>query len=153
MVDTWQYAYATDAATIFQAGRDLHVTQPPQATPGLGSVGVPEDLTHTVCGRDALLNDLEVLIDHGGQVVVLHGNGGYGKTTVATELAKRVRQRVEVWWVDGTSAGHIAEDLRGVAMRAGAAPGAVRAAWSGGGSAPDLPWSALDEHQDRVKIT
>ncbi|MCS7475694.1 FxSxx-COOH system tetratricopeptide repeat protein [Umezawaea endophytica] len=144
MLSTHQVCSATDAATVNQAARDLHVHTSAAQAPGLGSLTIPDEVAHTVRGRDTLLDELEVVVKQGNQVVVLHGNGGYGKTTVAVELARRLRDWVHVWWVDATSGTSVTEGLREVAVRAGAPRDSVRAAWSGQASAPDLLWKALD---------
>lgn len=89
-----------------------------------------------------MLADLAAAVELGGQVVVLHGNGGHGKTTVAVQFARQAA--VEVWWVDASSATNIIEGLREVALRAGADEQAVRNAWSGASSAPEVLWAALN---------
>jgi tetratricopeptide (TPR) repeat protein len=139
-----QVGSATGASTVNQAARDLHVHTSAAQTPGLGSLTIPDEVAHTVRGRDALLDDLEVAVKQGNQVVVLHGNGGYGKTTVALALARRLRDWVHVWWVDATSETSVTGALREVAVRAGAPRDSVHAAWSGQASAPDLLWKTLD---------
>ncbi|MFD1148156.1 tetratricopeptide repeat protein [Saccharothrix hoggarensis] len=137
-----QRASAFSGSTTYQAGRDVHVNAPPSAIPGLATLVVPEEVTHTVRGRDGLLTDLAATVESGGHVVVLHGNGGNGKTTVAVQVARRAS--VEVWWVNAGSAANVAEGLREVALRAGADEAAVRHAWTGAGSAPEVLWRALD---------
>ncbi|WP_309114699.1 tetratricopeptide repeat protein [Saccharothrix sp.] len=144
MTDLGQFGVALDRAMLNQAGRDLYLGSDSAARgPGLASLAVPEDVTHTVRGRGELLGELVATVRQGGQVVVLHGNGGYGKTTVAAELAKLVAHSHHVWWVDATSAASVTEGLREVALRTGALPDEVRAAWSGDASATDLLWSGL----------
>ncbi|WP_157621324.1 tetratricopeptide repeat protein [Saccharothrix sp. NRRL B-16348] len=139
-----QAAVASGSADVLQAGRDLHVHQRPAVSgPGRGSAAVPSgQLDHQVRGRVDLLAELGSRVRAGGHVVVLHGAGGYGKTTLA--LAEQVRDEVVIWWVDATGAAAISEGLREVALRAGANAEAVRAAWSGEMSAPDLLWRELD---------
>lgn len=131
--------------TVNQAGRDIHIGATPARDPGLGSVSIPVGrVEHTVHGRDALIGELGSVIERGGQVVVLHAAGGYGKTTVAVAVAQRRQRRSNVWWVDATSSASVSEGLREVAVRAGAPLDMVRAAWAGDRSAPDLLWEALD---------
>jgi tetratricopeptide (TPR) repeat protein len=139
-----QVCAANGASTVNQAARDVHVHTSAASTPGLGSLTVPDEVAHAVRGRDALLDELEGVVEQGNQVVVLHGNGGYGKTTVAVELARRLHDRAHVWWVDATSATSVTEGLREVAVRADAPRESVHAAWSGQASAPDLLWRSLD---------
>ncbi len=102
-------------------------------------------MDHLLRGRDALLDELLFLTRSGGHTVVLHGAGGFGKTAVALTLARRVERALHVWWVDASTARVLADDLREVALRAGAARSAVRRAWKGERSAPDLLWSTLHE--------
>ncbi|XVS62456.1 tetratricopeptide repeat protein [Actinosynnema sp. CA-299493] len=141
-----QAAVASGSADVVQAGRDIHVHRhAPAPQPGRGSVAVPSgQLDHQVRGRAELLAELGSRVRSGGDVVVLQGAGGNGKTTLALALAEQVRGQAEVWWVDATSAAAVGEGLREVALRAGANAEAVRAAWSGEMSAPDLLWRELD---------
>ncbi len=133
---------AFDRSTVQQAARDLYVNTSPSPSPGLATLVVPEEVTHPIRGRDDLLAELAAAVDLGGQVVVLHGNGGHGKTTVAVQFARQAG--VEVWWVDASSATNVTEGLREVALRAGADEQAARNAWSGASSAPEVLWRALD---------
>ncbi|MEV8437160.1 tetratricopeptide repeat protein [Actinosynnema sp. NPDC051121] len=133
---------ASDRSTVHQAARDLYVNAEPVPSPGFATLVVPEEVTHPVRGRDDLLASLRASVELGGQVVVLHGNGGHGKTTVAVQFARQVG--VEVWWVDASSATNVTEGLREVALRAGADDRAVRNAWTGASSAPEVLWRALD---------
>lgn len=128
---------------VNQAGRDLYVGVPPAGGPGLATLVVPEEVTHTIRGRADLLARLS---SAAGRVCVLHGNGGHGKTTVAVQFARQAS--TEVWWVDASSATSLAEGLREVALRAGADERAVKDAWAGAGSAPEVLWAALDARPD-----
>jgi hypothetical protein len=130
---------------VHQAAGDLYVHHGGGRGPGRGSVAVPYDGTeHVVRGRDDLLDELAALTAMGGRSVLLHGAGGFGKTAIALSLARRVSGSVHVWWVDATDSHSLTEDLREVALRAGAAAKPVRRAWRGDRSAPDLLWSALE---------
>uniref|UniRef100_UPI0031DA7675 tetratricopeptide repeat protein n=1 Tax=Saccharothrix mutabilis TaxID=33921 RepID=UPI0031DA7675 len=128
---------------VFQAGRDLHVHGDPAVPEPYPAHPVSVALPHgwaarSVRGRGVLLDRL---VDAAGQVVVLHGVGGCGKTTVALELARRTGPRV--WWVDGSSAASLAQGFGAVALQAGAGETEARSAWGGLGSMPDLLWRAL----------
>jgi tetratricopeptide (TPR) repeat protein len=117
-----------------------------QASGGGWSVEPPWDrLVHPLRGRDTVLTTLtECVVDLGGQVIVLHGGGGYGKSEVALRLAEEVvEQRVEVWWVSAADGPSLVSALREVAIQAGANPGLVAMAWSGHANAPDLLWRTL----------
>ncbi|WP_158842479.1 tetratricopeptide repeat protein [Saccharothrix deserti] len=116
-----QAGAATGGASITQAGRDVNITVAGPRGPGLSSVAVPVGrLDHEVHGRAALLDDLSRAVVTGGQVVVLHAAGGYGKTTVAAAFAHREQDLARVWWVDATSGESLSEGLREVAVQAGA---------------------------------
>lgn len=137
-----QLGAASDRSVVNQAARDLYVNALPGTSPGLASLAVPEEVTHTVRGRSELVADLSAAVEQGGRIVVLHGNGGHGKTTLAVQFAHYTS--VEVWWVDASSSTGLVEGLREVALRAGADGRAVKDAWTGASSAPEVLWSALD---------
>ncbi|MFE9750130.1 tetratricopeptide repeat protein [Saccharothrix saharensis] len=147
-----QWAWAEAGSSFEQAGRDIHhntynVNLSPGRGPGLVSVEAPWGrLPERLRGRDDISVDLAgLLADPPGRVVVLHGAGGYGKSTLALWLASRaVEREVPVWWVSADNAQMLADGLREVALRAGADPVPVEWAWSGRASAPDLLWRTLD---------
>ncbi|MER7079213.1 FxSxx-COOH system tetratricopeptide repeat protein [Saccharopolyspora kobensis] len=119
---------------------DVHI-HPGGVGPGLGSLTTPT-LTYDVRGRDRLVAELVEELNSGQNCAVLHGAGGYGKTTVAQRVTAELG--VETWWVDASSEARLQEGLREVALRAGASPEAVREAWDGRGLAPDLLWQQLN---------
>ncbi|MER6989234.1 tetratricopeptide repeat protein [Saccharopolyspora hirsuta] len=124
-----------------QAGHihgDVHI-HASTTGPGLGSLAPPA-LTHDVRGRDDLVAQVVEEL-RAGQSCVLHGAGGYGKTTVAQRVAAELG--AETWWVDASSERSLHDGLREVALRAGASPQEVREAWEGRGHAPDLLWRQL----------
>jgi tRNA A37 threonylcarbamoyladenosine biosynthesis protein TsaE len=47
--------------------------------------------------------DLVAAVRAGAGVVVLHGSGGAGKTTLALMTASAVRDEIPGWWVDATN--------------------------------------------------
>jgi tetratricopeptide (TPR) repeat protein len=118
--------------------------------PGTGSANVPWNrLPRNVHGRDALVTDLVDQVRSGpAGIIVLHGGGGHGKTTIALVVAHAVRTTRTAWWVDAANVTSFAEGLREVALQAGAEPTRVSDAWSGNGSAPELLWHALDSLPD-----
>jgi len=82
-----------------------------------------------VHGRATLLRDVDTFLDGGDDVrhqrragvVVLHGIGGIGKTTVALEIAHRALARgVTTWWVPADNADSMRAALYAVAFSAGA---------------------------------
>jgi hypothetical protein len=140
-------ALGLDSTQVQQAGRDIHnyCDRPDAPGPGLSSVVVPARVEHQVRGRATLVADVTRSVgSDAGHVVLLHAGGGYGKTTVAVEVAHVVRDERTVWWVDATTRSMLIKGLRDVALEAGAAVEVVRAAWVGDGSAPDVLWRALE---------
>ncbi|MDA3644811.1 NB-ARC domain-containing protein [Saccharopolyspora indica] len=127
---------------------DVNFNGAPAVGPGLGTV-TPPVAAHDVRGRDELVRSVVEAL-RGRNPVVLHGAGGYGKTTVAqcvvTELG------VETWWVDASSEASLHDGLREVALRAGADPEEVQSAWEGRGLAPDLLWRQLEQRTDWLLV-
>jgi tetratricopeptide (TPR) repeat protein len=94
-------------------------------------------------GRDALVADLLSRLTPEAQgkdrVIVLHGLGGNGKTSVALMLAREAQQRdIDVWWVWAADAHVMASGMRAVAFAAGASPQAFELA-----NAADVMWWML----------
>jgi len=120
--------------------------QPPEPVHLLHSLAVPDRRPgHRTRGRDGVIETAsEVVRSEEAAVVVLHGAGGYGKTTVAAEVARAVADEVDVWWVDASSEETLITGLRTVAIRASVDRERMHNAWSSGmESAPDLLWEAL----------
>ncbi|WP_026119566.1 tetratricopeptide repeat protein [Nocardiopsis ganjiahuensis] len=117
------------------------------AGPGLHSIRPPlGELPARVRGRDGLLALLgEALAAPGGQVEVLHGLGGCGKTTLALRLARDARALgYTVFWVSADEPDRMVTALREVALELGADEEQVAEAWAGGASATDLLWGRLE---------
>ncbi|RKT84627.1 Tetratricopeptide (TPR) repeat [Saccharopolyspora antimicrobica] len=145
---TVRNVHSGNARSVVQAGHihgDVHV-HTGTTGPGLGSLTTPA-LTYDVRGRGRLVAEVVEELNTGQSCVVLHGAGGYGKTTVAQRVAAELD--VETWWVDASSEARLQEGMREVALRAGASPEAVREAWDGRGLAPDLLWQQLNRCADR----
>lgn len=82
-------------------------------------------------------------------VVVLHGMGGVGKTTVAQLVAQRVeRAGARVWWISAATSDRLKEDMKLLAFELGASDVEVEQAWSDG-NAPDLIWRRLEAEAQR----
>lgn len=131
-----------------QAGHihgDVNFNVFPNTGPGLGSLAPPA-LTHDVRGRDGLVARVVEEL-RAGQSCVVHGAGGYGKTTVAQQVAAELG--AETWWVDASSERNLHDGLREVALRAGAGAQEVHEAWEGRGHAPDLLWRQLAKAESR----
>ncbi|GAA2813558.1 hypothetical protein GCM10010470_56270 [Saccharopolyspora taberi] len=118
--------------------------------PGLVSLAAPvERLVYEVHGRDELVGAVVDQVRSGRSCTVLHGAGGYGKTTAALRVVESVAADTEVWWVDASSEESVRDGLREVALRAGASAEEVRQAWEGQASAPDLLWRQLNRRTAR----
>jgi len=90
-----------------------------------------------VRGRDALLAELA---GAAGQVRVVHGLGGCGKTTVALEVAYRAQLRgAEVWWIAAVEQDGLVAGLRTVGRRVG-----VTDAELNRGDVCDVLWERLN---------
>ncbi|MER7079214.1 Tetratricopeptide repeat-containing protein [Saccharopolyspora kobensis] len=124
---------------------DVNFNVLPSTGPGLGSLAPPA-LTHDVRGRGELVAEVVEEL-RAGRSCVLHGAGGYGKTTVAQQVAAELG--AEAWWVDASSERSLHDGLREVALRAGASPQEVHEAWEGRGHAPDLLWRQLAQVEFR----
>jgi tetratricopeptide (TPR) repeat protein len=114
--------------------------------PGIWTVAPPVGrLDRPVRGREPLLATLKRLAGSpDGDVHVLHGMGGCGKTTVALEIAAHASsQGVDVWWVTAADKPTLSVGMREVVARLGAPADLIERAWSGRTSATDLLWRLL----------
>lgn len=130
---------AASGGTIKQAGRDLYDidVHPSALSPAAAKAAQAKPLVvpqrrvsaDRLRGRDALVGKLMAAVDRvkarqcpdNGQVWVLHGMGGCGKTTVAMEVAHRAREAgMCTWWVSATVAEELEACLHAVAFDAGA---------------------------------
>lgn len=110
------------------------------------SVEVPVGrLPAVVRGRESLLAELLASADKpDSPVQVISGMGGLGKTTVALKLAKELRRRRVVWWVEATSRSQVETLLLQAAQdELGVSPGDVQDALAGRRNAADLFWGAV----------
>ncbi|ONI84968.1 hypothetical protein ALI22I_31425 [Saccharothrix sp. ALI-22-I] len=88
-----QQATASDGATVYQAGRDIHVHVHPRRN-GVARHLPPPNPNFT--GRTELL----AALDDVPSVLTLRGMGGVGKTQLALAYAHRVAATFDVvWWV------------------------------------------------------
>jgi hypothetical protein len=102
-------------------------------------------------GRGKQLDELAALIRKpGGQVVVLAGMGGVGKSTLAAAVADRVGSEPgrRVWWVSAADAGSLISGMSSLAAELGASLAEQEAAASGSAQAPDVMWTVLDRQPD-----
>jgi len=94
------------------------------------------DDTLPLRGRDDLLAELTGVR---GQVHVLHGLGGCGKTRLALEAAHLVQQSgADVWWISATEAGELVAGMRSLGRRLG-----ITDAELAHGDAADRIWQRL----------
>jgi len=79
-----------------------------------------------------------------GRVLVLHGGGGFGKTTLALEAVRLAFAReMDIWWISASDTTRLNAGMREVALRLGIPAAEFDHAWSGRASAPDLLWRHL----------
>ncbi|MES4908948.1 MULTISPECIES: tetratricopeptide repeat protein [unclassified Streptomyces] len=133
----------------------------PGAGPGGPGLGGPDTVRVPLVGRaPAVLRDrsdlmrrLRTAVDDdrgGGQIHVLHGMGGCGKTAVAQALfTEAVRDRARIGlWVNASERLSLRAGMLAVAADRGAGPGELAAAHSGQRAAADLVWHHLDHSPD-----
>jgi hypothetical protein len=131
----WPLAAALAVLTIVAAVAANRSRVPVPAGPvRLESLRSPA-LDVRVRGRETELSRLAELVRNSrGRFAVICGTGGSGKTTLAAELAARVK--FPVWWVRFTDAESFAAQLRQIAESLGVT-------MQRGQSLPDVLWSAL----------
>ncbi|MFF9364475.1 tetratricopeptide repeat protein [Streptomyces griseoluteus] len=133
------------------AAGHLQVGQLVMAAPSPGmrvmTLAAPMGLRHPqrpLRGRTALLDELRQQCGEGGdgQLHVLHGLSGSGKTAVALELVHALRARFGpyTWWIDGRQAALFESGLRAVARRLGIPDNLVEA-----GEVIDVLWLRLSQ--------
>jgi tetratricopeptide (TPR) repeat protein len=151
---------AEDDGRVYQATGDQHISEHHHHYAGTGSGRAagsgPDSVRRPAVGRSPIvLRDRgEVLArlraglgaDRGGEVYVLHGMGGCGKTAVAQalfDIATVEYRRVGLWINAADRAGLRAGMLAAAADR-GARDGELLAARQGHRPAADLVWDYLD---------
>ena len=155
---TRQEADAGPGGTVKQAGRDLYDidVHPSVLSPAAAKAARAKPLVvpqrrvkrGQLRGRDELVGVLMAAIDRvrvrqcpdNGQVWILHGMGGCGKTTVAMEVAHRARDAgIRTWWVSATVPAELEACLHAVAFDVGANEDEVAR-----GHPADVLWRHLD---------
>jgi tetratricopeptide (TPR) repeat protein len=152
-----QEASAVRGGTVSQAGRDLYdIDVHPILSPGASKAAAAKPLVvpqrrvkaDRLRGRDELVGTLMAAIDRirarqypdSGQVWILHGMGGCGKTTVAMEVAHRARDTgIPTWWVSATVPTELEACLYAVAFDVGATEDELAR-----GHPADVLWRHLD---------
>ncbi|MBZ4019566.1 tetratricopeptide repeat protein [Streptomyces purpurogeneiscleroticus] len=160
-------ARADGRGRIYQASGDQHIIEHhhhgAERSAGEGTFGEWSGLDSvrwpSVGRAPAVLRDRTELMarlrasvapDVGGQVYVLHGLGGCGKTAVAYTLfqyATSEANRIGLW-VNASDTASLRTGMLAVAADRGAGEGELTAARSGLRAAADLVWDHLD-HSDR----
>jgi tetratricopeptide (TPR) repeat protein len=148
--------HAEDSGRVYQASGDQHISEHhhyggvPAAPSAPDSVRRPTGGRVPVVLRDRaeVMERLEASVaeGRGGELYVLHGMGGCGKTAVACaffEFAVRERNRVGLW-VNASSRASLRGGMLAVAADRGAGDGELLAARNGLRPAADLVWGHLD---------
>ncbi|MFE3646050.1 tetratricopeptide repeat protein [Streptomyces sp. NPDC059169] len=149
--------HAEDHGRVYQSRGDQHITEHHHHHRSEGAEhGGPDSVRRPAVGRCpvALRDRSEVMerlresvgVECGGQVYVLFGMGGSGKTAVACALFEEVtgdQGRVGLW-VNAADRASLRAGMLAVAADRGAADGELLAARNGLRPAADLVWRYLD---------
>ena len=148
--------HAEDRGRVFQASGDQHISEHHHYGDAAAPPSGPDSVRRPAVGRPpVVLRDraevLERLRDgmragQGGEVYVLYGMGGCGKTAVACtlfQLATTEYGRVGLW-VSASDRASLRAGMLAVAADRGAGDGELLAARNGLRPAADLVWQYLD---------
>ncbi|TMU93262.1 tetratricopeptide repeat protein [Streptomyces sp. DASNCL29] len=165
--------HASGQGRVFQSTGDQHITEhhhhyapgpgaslfaetAAPSSPSLSATGMgPDSVRIPLVGRaPSVLRDRADLMRRlrtavegdGGQIHVLHGMGGCGKTAVAHALfTEAVHDQARIGlWVNASERLSLRAGMLAVAADRGAGPGELAAAHSGQRAAADLVWHHLD---------
>jgi tetratricopeptide (TPR) repeat protein len=147
---------AEDDGRVYQASGDQHITEHHHYGGEEATRGGPDSVRRPTVGRTPLvlrdrsevLGRLHAGVTPGraGEVYVLHGMGGCGKTAVACALfniATTEGGRVGLW-VNASDRASLRAGMLAVAADRGARDGELQAARNGNRPAADLVWDHLD---------
>ncbi|MGW1015918.1 tetratricopeptide repeat protein [Streptomyces niveus] len=150
---------------VYQASGDQHITEHHHhdrsgrgfgLSDGSPSSRGPDSVRHPAVGRaPATLRDRDELMlrlrsavaaDAAGEVLVLHGLGGCGKTAVAHTLFRHAANEADRLglWVNASDHASLRAGMLAVAADRGAGDGELMAARNGLRAAADLVWDRLD---------
>ncbi|MEU0524415.1 tetratricopeptide repeat protein [Streptomyces niveus] len=147
---------------VYQASGDQHITEHHHhdlsgrgRSDGSGPSRGPDSVRHPAVGRaPAILRDRDALMlrlrsavahDAAGEVLVLHGLGGCGKTAVAHTLFRHAANEGRLGlWVNASDHASLRAGMLAVAADRGAGDGELVAARNGLRAAADLVWDRLD---------
>jgi tetratricopeptide (TPR) repeat protein len=154
--------HAEDRGRVFQSSGDQHINEHHEhhehhhhGGDGPGPSG-PDSVRRPAVGRPpAVLRDrsevmarlrVSVAQEQGGEVYVLYGMGGSGKTAVACALFQEVAggQERTALWVNAADRASLRGGMLAVAADRGASDGELLAARNGLRPAADLVWRYLD---------
>jgi hypothetical protein len=148
---------AQNQGQVNQAARDQHITNHYHAGPaGSGDWGAPDSVRLPAVGRVPVrLRDRTEVMERlrgiadptaSGQVYVLHGLGGTGKTAVAYTVFREVTAQGarDGLWVNSSDAPSLRQGMLAVAADRGAQDSELTAARTGLRAAADLVWDRLD---------
>lgn len=148
--------HAEDQGRVYQSRGDQHISEHHHYGGGGPERGGPDSVRRPAVGRPpvALRDRSEVMerlrasveAERGGQVYVLYGMGGSGKTAVACALFQEVTAepgRVGLW-VNASDRASLRAGMLAVAADRGAGDGELLAARNGLRPAADLAWTYLD---------
>jgi tetratricopeptide (TPR) repeat protein len=147
---------ASDDSRVYQASGDQHISEHHHYGDGPASPAGPDSVRRPAVGRPpVVLRDRTDVLErlrtavtsgHGGEIYVLHGMGGCGKTAVAHaffQTATTECGRVGLW-VDAADRASLRSGMLAVAADRGAGDGELLAARNGYRPAADLVWQYLD---------
>ncbi|WP_407564832.1 tetratricopeptide repeat protein [Streptomyces sp. 184] len=147
---------AEDRGRVYQASGDQHITEHHHRGDESAGPGGPDSVRRPAVGRPpvVLRDRAEVLVrlrasvaaERGGEVYVLYGMGGCGKTAVAYTLFQLATEECgrAGLWVSASDRSSLRAGMLAVAADRGARDGELLAARGGLRPAADLVWQYLD---------
>lgn len=149
-----QTAKASGSGRVYQSGGDQVVNEyniyagiPPLSGSAPVSVRPPMTLRpRRLHGRDSAFQDLgsgnlEPLL---GNITVVHGMGGIGKTAIALEIARVMHIRgLEVFWIQASLGGDVQAGLRQIALQLSTSEARTRDVAAGLLNSTDAAWESL----------
>ncbi|MGW3956904.1 tetratricopeptide repeat protein [Streptomyces sp. NPDC004752] len=148
--------HAEDQGRVYQASGDQHITEHHHYGGDGPAPGGPDSVRRPAVGRPPVVlrdrNEVmerlraSVEAERGGEVYVLHGMGGSGKTAVACTLFQEIadEQGRVALWVNAADRAGLRGGMLAVAADRGAGDGELLAARNGLRPAADLVWRYLD---------
>ncbi|GAA0991396.1 tetratricopeptide repeat protein [Acrocarpospora macrocephala] len=137
---------ASGDATVINQGHgviNIHHPDPAPETPI--SIAVPQYAETRLRGRDELLARLTgAWSSPDSRVRILYGLGGCGKTTIVAELARRVSETVDVWWLSAADEDQWQSGIRALAQELGMGPVELQQ-----GRRADELWKRLHAHRQQ----